>query len=142
MNRSILFKHFIVIFLFIGHTFIGAQELKPIPLLEPRMSGGKPLMEALKERKSSREFSAEKLPLQVLSDLLWAAFGINRPESERRTAPSAVNWQEIDIYVALEEGLYIYDAKANTLNPILDEDIRAIITMKSSPVTDAVVSTV
>jgi nitroreductase len=90
------------------------------------MEGGRPLMLVLKDRKSSRTFSAEELPLQVFSNMLWAAFGINRPESGKRTAPSAVNWQEIDIYVATVDGLYLYDAKANTLEPVLAEDIRAM----------------
>ncbi|MFH1038048.1 MAG: SagB/ThcOx family dehydrogenase [PVC group bacterium] len=101
-------------------------DLKPIQLLKPRMEGGKPLLEALKERRSSREFSNQKLPGQLLADLLWAAFGVNRPEAGKRTAPSAVNWQEIDIYVALEEGLFLYDALANMLKPVLGEDIRAL----------------
>ncbi len=60
----------------------------------------------------------------MLSNLLWAAFGINRPESGKRTAPSAVNYQEIDIYVTTEEGLYLYDAKAHVLNPVIAGDIR------------------
>jgi SagB-type dehydrogenase family enzyme len=90
----------------------------------PQMEGGKPLMQVLKERQTIRDFSPEKLPPQVLSNLLWAAFGINRPESGKRTAPSAVNWQEIDVYVALEEGLFLYDAKANELKPVLAQDIR------------------
>ncbi len=63
--------------------------------------------------------------MQVLSDLLWAACGINRSDTGKRTAPSARNWQEIDIYVATEEALYLYDAKAHHLLPILQEDIRA-----------------
>jgi len=88
------------------------------------MAGGKPLMQALKERKSSRAFSAEKIPVQVLSALLWAAFGVNRPDGHR-TAPSASNMQEIDIYVALPEGLYLYDAKAHRLEPVIGEDLRA-----------------
>jgi len=83
-------------------------------------------MEVLKNRKSSREFSTEKLPLQVLSNMLWAAWGINRPESGKHTAPSARNRQEIDVYVALAEGLYLYDAKAHTLVPVLAKDIRAM----------------
>ncbi|MFC1453334.1 nitroreductase family protein [Verrucomicrobiota bacterium] len=72
-------------------------------------------MEALKDRRSTRAFDAKPLPLQVLSDLLWAAWGISRPDSGKRTAPSARNWQEIDVYVVLPDGAYIYDAKANTL---------------------------
>lgn len=101
-----------------------AQELKPLELPPPQTEGGKPLMQALKERKSSREFSPRPLPPQVLSNLLWAAFGLNRPDG-RRTAPSARNMQEIDIYVALAEGLYLYDAKAHRLNPVVAEDVRA-----------------
>ena len=101
------------------------MELKPIQLLEPKTDGGMPLMQALKARKSTREYSAEKLPLQVLSNMLWAAWGTNRPDG-KRTAPSAMNLQEIDVYVALAEGLYLYDAKANILKPVLAKDIRAI----------------
>ena len=82
-------------------------------------------MQVLKERKSSRSFSEKKLPDQVLSNLLWAAAGINRKDSGKRTAPSAVNWQEVEVYVATADGLYLYDAKAHALNPILSEDIRA-----------------
>jgi SagB-type dehydrogenase family enzyme len=81
-------------------------------------------MQALKDRHSTREFSSEKLSSQVLSNLLWAAFGINRPDTGKRTAPSAMNWQEIDVYVALPEGLYLYDAKGNKLDPILAGDVR------------------
>ena len=101
-----------------------AQELKPVSLPEPQTDGGKPLMQTLKARNTSREIKPDKLPLQVLSNLLWAAFGINRPESGKRTAPSAMNWQEIDIYVALADGLYVYDAKAQGLNPVLAADVR------------------
>jgi len=104
--------------------FVVGQELKPLILPAPQTDGGKPLMQALKERHSTREFSPEKLSPQVLSNLLWAAFGINRPETGKRTAPSAVNWQEIDIYVATADGLYVYDAKGNKLDPVLGEDVR------------------
>jgi len=107
-----------------------AQELKPIQLPKPQMEGGKPLMQALKERKSTRAFSPEKLPAQVLGNLLWAAFGINRPDSGQRTAPSAMNRQEIDIYVAMADGLYLYDAKENTLQPVLGQDLRAATGMQ------------
>lgn len=102
---------------------LSAQDLKPIELPRPDTTGGKPLMEALKNRKSTRSFSTEKLSKQLLSNLLWAAFGINRPDGHR-TAPSAMNWQEIDIYVALADGLYVYDAKAQRLNPVLTADVR------------------
>jgi len=101
-------------------------ELQTIDLPKPQTDGGKPLMQALKERSSLREFSPEKLSPQMLSNLLWAAFGINRPDSGRRTAPTASNRQEIDIYVAMAEGLYLYDAKAHQLQPVLAEDLRAL----------------
>jgi len=101
-----------------------AEELKPIPLPNPKMEGGRPLMEVLKDRKTTREFSSEKLPLQELSNLLWAAFGVSRSDVGKRTAPSARNQQEIDIYVAAADGLYLYEAKEHALRPILREDIR------------------
>jgi len=115
-----------VVLIFILSSEIFAQELKPIQLPKPQMDGGKPLMQALKERESSRDFSLEKLPLQVLSNLLWAAFGVNRPDSGKRTAPSAKNIQEMDVYVATADGLYLFDAKAHLLKPILAEDIRGM----------------
>ncbi|MFA5143321.1 MAG: SagB/ThcOx family dehydrogenase [Candidatus Omnitrophota bacterium] len=110
---------------FIFSLVCDAGELKPIKLPPPQTEGGKPLMQALKERKSMREFSPKELPPQVLSDLLWAACGINRPDSGGRTAPTARNMQEIDIYVSKAEGLYLYDAKANSLLPVMTGDIRA-----------------
>jgi nitroreductase len=103
---------------------VQAQELKPIQLPNPQTDGGRPLMQVLKERKTQREFRSEKLPTQVLANLLWAAFGINRPDGGR-TAPSAMNWQEIDIYVATGDGLFLYNAKTNRLEPILPQDVRA-----------------
>jgi len=102
-----------------------AQELKPVQLPKPQTDIGRPLMQVLNDRSSARTFSPEKLPAQVVSNLLWAAFGVNRPDSGKRTAPSARNWQEIDIYVATADGLYIYDAKAHQLNPVLRDDVRA-----------------
>jgi SagB-type dehydrogenase family enzyme len=109
-------------------TFIGypaaAQDMKPIELPEPVTKGGMPLMEALKQRMTRRSFSAEELPVQVLSDMLWAAFGINRPQTGLRTAPSAMNMQEIDIYVALKQGLYLFNAEDHSLEPVLARDLR------------------
>ena len=96
-----------------------------IQLPNPQREGGKPLMSALNDRMSARTFSGEKLQMQTLSNLLWAAFGINRPDG-KRTAPSAKNWQKIDIYVAMADGAYLYDAKKNTLDPIEMKDIRAM----------------
>ena len=99
-----------------------AEEPKPIQLLKAEMGSSNPFIQLLWKRLSSREFSPEPLPVEVLSKLLWAAFGINRPDG-KRTAPTASNRQEIDIYVATAKGLYLYDAKANLLNPILADDI-------------------
>jgi transcriptional regulator with XRE-family HTH domain/nitroreductase len=117
-----------------------AQDLKPIKLPPPQTDGGRPLMQVLKDRKSTREFGPATLSPQTLSNLLWAAFGINRPD-ERRTAPSAMNWQEVSIYMATPEGVYIYYAKDNTLNPVLAGDVRAA-TGTQSYVKDAAVNLV
>jgi len=81
-------------------------------------------MQTLLERRTIRDFKSDKLHPQVLANLLWAGFGINRPESGSRTAPSAMNSQEIDIYVALPEGLYVYDPKRPQLTPVLRGDFR------------------
>ena len=115
----------LVFVLFLCPILTLGQELKPLILPSPQTDGGKPLMQALRDRHSTREFSSEKLAPQVLANLLWAAFGINRPGEGKRTAPSAMNWQEVDIYVATAEGLYVYDAKGNKLDPILAQDVRA-----------------
>ncbi|MDD4894788.1 MAG: SagB/ThcOx family dehydrogenase [Candidatus Omnitrophica bacterium] len=116
-----------------------AQDIKPIKLLKPQTESGKPLMQALKERRSQREFNSQELPLQVMSDMLWAAFGINRPDSGERTAPTAMHMYEIDIYVAKAEGLYLYNAKENMLMPVLAGDIRGL-TGKQPFVQDAPVN--
>lgn len=115
----------VITFLLMCPCVMFAQELMPVKLLKPQVDGGKALMQVLNERRSSRRFSNEKLPLQLLSNLLWAACGVNRQGSGKRTAPSAVNFQEIDIYVAMSEGLYLYDAGKHLLTPVLAEDIRA-----------------
>lgn len=107
-------------------SFTLAQDLKAIQLPEPQTDGGRPLMRVLKDRMSSRSFSPKGLPMQVLSNMLWAAFGVNRPASGGRTAPSASNSQEMDIYVAATDGLFLYDANANLLKPVLPDDIRAL----------------
>jgi SagB-type dehydrogenase family enzyme len=104
-------------------TVPSAQTVSDISLPAPHQEGGKPLMQALRERQSIREFSDKKLPMQTLSDLLWAAFGINRPDG-KRTAPSTRNWQEIEIYVVMQEGAYLYDPKSNTLKAVVPGDLR------------------
>ena len=100
------------------------QELKPLDLPPPRRNGGQPLIAALKLRRSTREYSDRPLPVQILSDLLWAAFGINRPSGDR-TAPYWRHVMVIDIYVAKADGVWLYEPKAHTLLPHLKGDIRA-----------------
>jgi nitroreductase len=106
-----------------------AQELKPIQLPKPQMTAGMPLMQALAERKTTRAFLDKPMPQQTLSNLLWAAFGVNRPREVKpglgRTAPSAMNKQEIEIDVVLASGVYVYDAEANLLRPVAGGDVRA-----------------
>jgi SagB-type dehydrogenase family enzyme len=101
-----------------------AGEPRSVVLPKPQTDGGMSLMQALRLRRSAREFSREKMPDQMLSNLLWAAFGINRPETEGRTAPSAHNWQEIDVYVIIERGLFLYEAKGHLLQLVKSEDLR------------------
>jgi nitroreductase len=101
-----------------------AQDLKPLELPRPRSEGGMALTKALELRRSTREYSDRPLPAQVLSDLLWAAFGINRPSGDR-TAPYWRHIMVIDIYVAMADGVRIYEPKAHALLPHLQGDIRA-----------------
>jgi SagB-type dehydrogenase family enzyme len=101
-----------------------SQSNSEIRLPAPQTTGGKPLMEALKERKSDRNFSEKDLDNQTLSNLLWAAYGFNRADEKKRTAPSAMNKQEIDIYVATKQGLYRYNAFANILECVSSGDLR------------------
>jgi len=103
-----------------------APELAQITLPPPQTDGGMPLMKALKLRASSRAFAPDPLPLQTLSNLLWAAWGINRPQEGKRTAPSARNWQEMDVVVVDATGAYLYDAKADALKPMASGDLRAL----------------
>ncbi len=93
--------------------FIFSVSAQDIKLPAPQKTGGKPLMEALNLRQTTREFATKELDKQTLSDLLWAAYGFNRPD--KRVVPSANNKQEIDLYVCLKSGIYFYDAKANIL---------------------------
>lgn len=97
-----------------------------IALPPPRMDGGLPLMQALQRRESRREFSPQPLDPQQLSDLLWAAAGINRPELGGRTAPSALNAQEVSVHAAMADGLYRYLPAEHALERTADSDVRAV----------------
>ncbi len=103
---------------------ISAEKI--IKLKQPDIKGGVLLMEALSKRSSSRSFSDKGLSEQTLSDILWAANGINRKGSGKRTAPSAINKQEISVYAALKDGLYLYNAKEHQLELVLGKDIRSL----------------
>jgi SagB-type dehydrogenase family enzyme len=101
------------------------SSMSVVDLPKPVTTGGRPLMEALLLRRSGREFALQPLPYQVMSNLLWAAYGVNRPKHKGRTAPSAVNAQEIDIYVVLTGGAYCYEPFSHSLQRIVSEDIRS-----------------
>ena len=107
---------------------LGFADLQPIILPKPETEGGKSVLAALQERRTTRNISSNEIPLQVLSNLLWAAFGVNREQASfnktGRTAPSASNSQEIDLYVALAEGVYLYEAIPHRLTPVAAGDFR------------------
>lgn len=98
----------------------------PIQLPPPMMKGGTPLADAIAARQTAREFASRALPLETLSSLLWSAYGINRPATGGRTAPSAHGWQTIDVYVVLENGVYLYEPKPHRLIPVAQGDNRPL----------------
>ncbi len=105
---------------------IETERIEPMQLPEPKTTGGMPLLDALAARSSSRTFSKTLLNVQELSDLLWAAWGINRQESGKRTAPSAMNWQDMSVYVVTAEGSFRYEAAGHVLHGLGgDADLRA-----------------
>lgn len=126
-NRPIMKKLLLLctaVFLGIG---VYAQELTTIKLNKPDTQRGLSVMAALEKRQSTREYANRALKLQDLSDLLWAAVGINRPESGKLTAPTAMNKQEIEVYVCLPEGAYLYNAKNHELTPVAKGDFRPAV---------------
>ena len=114
-----------------GYSLVmpGSTELQAITLPAPEKDGGKSVLASLLERKTTRTISSKELPMQVLSNLLWAGFGVNRDSGsfgkKGRTAPSASNSQEIDLYVALPKGVYLYEATNHQLLPVAEGDFRA-----------------
>lgn len=120
-NRLLICLTFLLLNIFFLPLNILGQD---IVLPSPDKTGGKPLMQALNERQTTRSFTEESLTQQQLSDLLWAGWGINRPDLKKRTAPSARNVQEIDVYVALPGGTYLYVAESHTLKQINNKDLR------------------
>ncbi len=115
MIRLIIFSFILIM----GH-FVSAQD---ISLPAPDRAGGKPLMQALSERKSTRSYQDRELTLQQLSDLLWAANGFNR--DDKRTSPTSNNRQELELYLTTRNGIYFYDARNHLLKEIKKGDHRA-----------------
>jgi nitroreductase len=115
--------------LLLAASAVGQQAAIQLP--KPRIAGGMPLMEALAKRQTTRAFTDKPLPQQTLSNLLWAAFGVNRPQEVKdglgRTAPSAMNKQEVELDVVLADGVYVYEAEQNRLRPVVAGDVRGKI---------------
>ena len=128
MDRRTFLKTVPVVAILAGTASGSAEDLKPIALVKPQTDGGKGVLTALKERKTNRNISSKELAPQTLSNLLWAAFGVNRENSPfrgpGRTAASASNSQEIDLYVALPGGVYLYEAVPHRLKPVAAGDFR------------------
>jgi nitroreductase len=110
-----------------------AEPPKTIKLNAPDLKRGLPFMETLSVKASAREWSERDLSLQGLSDLVWAANGVNRPEEKEYTASSAQNAHDVDIYAFMKDGVFLYDAGAHTLNQVLEGDLRAQLMMTPSP---------
>lgn len=129
MNRRTFVKTLPAVTVLAGTTSGFPQDLKPINLMKPQKDGGKSVLAALEERRTIRSISSRELPAQVLSNLLWAAFGVNRKKASfgkpGRTAASASNSQEIDLYVAMAGGVYLYEAVPHRLTPVVRGDFRA-----------------
>lgn len=120
IKKKLIMKKGLLLLALLGAMYcLSAQDIK---LQSPSKSGGKPLMEALNERQSHRTFVKKDLSAQDLSDLLWAANGFNR--EDKRTVPTSQNKQEMDVYVMLSTGVYLYDAKENILKLIEKGDLR------------------
>jgi len=110
--------------LFVLFAMIVNAQKSDLILPKPDTTGGIPIMKALYERSSAREFSETDLSMQDLSDLCWAAWGINRVESGKRTAPSSRNFQEMDLYVVLKTGVFVYNAQKHLLEIVKEGDLR------------------
>ena len=124
--KKIMMMVLIGLFFMVNAGVSVAEEVIKLPA--PQKDGGMPLMKALSLRKSQRgDYGpAVKLTMQQMSNMLWAADGINRPGTNHRTAPSAADWQNIDIYVTTADGYYLYDPQAHALKVLGKEDIRSV----------------
>ena len=125
----------IITYLFLLTFNLLAQST--IVLSPPDLTRGLPVMKALSLRASERDFDTSSLRLRDLSDLLWAANGVNRPESGKRTAPSAINAQDIDVYVCMKSGMYLYNANNHLLNLVVSGDYRKLVAGSQEEVSKA-----
>ena len=116
---------------------INGQALQDIRLNNPDMDRGLTIMKAFGNRASATSFNSMELSLQDLSDLLWATNGINRPESGKRTAPTAVNAQDVDVYVLMKSGAYLYDARTNSLKGVAPGDNRKLVSDRQTTFANA-----
>lgn len=133
MNRRIYCLAAMVALAVVMAGMVPAAELQPIKLNPPDTKRGLPFMEALSVKASAREFSEKELSLQDLSDLLWAACGVNRPEEKKYTASSAMNARDVDVYVFTKDGAFLYDPDNNELKPVLEGDHRSELMMARPP---------
>ncbi len=129
MRKSIIFMSVILCFSFVNckgqnRENVKTNSMKQIILEKPSAKLDVDVMTALQKRKSEREFTDKEISLQQLSDLLWAAKGINRPKEGKMTSPTAMNSQEVDVYVCMKDGTYIYNNKDHTLLLVSTEDVR------------------
>lgn len=127
----------LILFSLLSLLVAAGYSQQPVKLNAPDMKRGTTMMDAFARRASATEWSGKNLSVQDLSDLLWAANGINRPESKKRTAPSAINAQDIDIYVFTEDGVYLYVAESNLLNPVVPGDQRSLVAGRQPEFADA-----
>ncbi len=130
IQKSVIFRVFAILVIAVSGLIISFNVFgndNDIKLPDPQLDRGRPLMQVLKDRRTVRTFTTEMLSQQELSNLLWAAWGVNRSESGKRTAPSWANWKEVEIYVATAGGLYLYNAQEHKLEFISKKDIRKII---------------
>jgi SagB-type dehydrogenase family enzyme len=114
----------LIILTLVSAGVLHAQNTKTIKLLEPVLKTDKLFMDAIRERKSSRDFAVKELSLQDLSNVLWCANGINRPADGHRTAPSAMNKQDVDVYAVMKDGIWLYDAATHELVSVVEGDFR------------------
>ncbi len=128
---------YLAFFALLTFNFAIAQESVKLP--EPDKTGGKPLMQALNERSSSRDFIDKDLTEKQLSDLLWAAYGINRAEAGKHTTPTSKNKQDIEIYITTKKGVFLYIPEEHSLKQISNEDLRKV-TGKQAFVKEAAVN--